>query len=116
MAKKIALFAFNGDVTCFVHVLLNALEMNQKGYDVKIVMEGAAMRLISELADSAKPLSNLYRQVKEMGLIDCVCNACAAKTGALEAATEQWLPLCEEMSGHASMTKYLEQGYVIITF
>ena len=116
MPRKVALFAFNGDPACFVHVLLNALEMNQKGYDVKIIMEGQATRLITELADPAKPLSNLYKQVKETGLVDCVCKARAAKMGALEAASQQWLPLCEEMSGHASMAKYLEQGYEIITF
>jgi len=29
--KKVALFAFNGELMCFVHVLLNALEMKDKG-------------------------------------------------------------------------------------
>jgi len=116
MGKKIVLFAFTGDVACFVHVLLNALDMKQKGYEVKIVMEGEATKLITELADPSKPLANLYKQVKETGLIDCVCKACAAKMGSLEAASEQWLPFCEEMSGHPSMAKYLEQGYEIITF
>jgi len=36
--KKIALFAFNGKAMCFVHVLLNALDMNEKGYDVKVII------------------------------------------------------------------------------
>ncbi|MBN2378925.1 DsrE family protein [candidate division WOR-3 bacterium] len=116
MEKKVVLFAFNGDPMCFVHVLLNALEMNQKGYDVKIVVEGEATKLIAELADPSKPLANLYKQVKEMGLIDCVCKACATKTGVLESASEQWLPICEELSGHVSMAKYIEEGYEIITF
>ena len=31
--KKIALFVFNGDPMCFIHVLLNALDMKQKEYD-----------------------------------------------------------------------------------
>ena len=38
--KKVALFAFNGDFKCFAHVLLNALDMKAKGYDVKVVIEG----------------------------------------------------------------------------
>ena len=31
--KKVALFAFNGELMCFVHVLLNALDMKEKGYE-----------------------------------------------------------------------------------
>ena len=43
--KKIALFVFNGDPMCFIHVLLNALDMKEKGYEARIVIEGAAMEL-----------------------------------------------------------------------
>lgn len=116
MDKKVALFAFNGEPMCFVHVLLNALDMNQKGFDVKVVIEGAATKQIAELVDPDKPFGVLYRQVKELGLIDCVCKACAANIGVLEAASEQWLPLCEEMSGHVSMARFIEQGYQVIVF
>jgi hypothetical protein len=28
--KKIALFVFNGDPMCFIHVLLNALDMKER--------------------------------------------------------------------------------------
>jgi hypothetical protein len=47
--KKVALFAFNGDPMCFIHVLLNALDMHAKGQKTKIVMEGAATQWIPEL-------------------------------------------------------------------
>jgi hypothetical protein len=42
--KKIALFAFNRESFCFVNVLLNALDMNEKGYDVKVIIEGSATK------------------------------------------------------------------------
>ena len=32
--EKVALFAFNGELMCFIHVLLNAIDMKEKGYDV----------------------------------------------------------------------------------
>ena len=48
--KKVVLFAFNGDFMCFIHVLLNALDMHEKSYDVKIVIEGSATKLVPELA------------------------------------------------------------------
>ena len=114
--QKIAIFAFNGDPMCFAHVLLNGLDMKAKGFDVKLIIEGMATKQILELSDPGKPFANLFQKVKEEELIDCVCKACAAKTGALNSAMEQKLPLCDEMSGHPSMSKYLEAGYKIITF
>lgn len=47
--KKFALFVFNGDPMCFIHVLLNALDMSEKGYEARIIIEGAATKLIPEL-------------------------------------------------------------------
>jgi hypothetical protein len=116
MSKRVVLVAFNGDPMCFVHVLLNALDMKEKGYEAKIVIEGSATKLVNELNDEKKPFSKLYMDVREKGRIDCVCKACASKMGALEGVEAQGLPLCEEMKGHPSLAKYLEQGYEVITF
>ena len=62
--KKVVLFAFNGEFMCFIHVLLNALEMKKKGYDVRIVIEGAATKLIPELATEGNPMYELYNNAK----------------------------------------------------
>lgn len=47
--KKVVFFAFKENPMCFVHVMLNALDMKEKGYDVRIVLEGEAVNLIQEL-------------------------------------------------------------------
>ena len=44
--NKYVIFAFNGNQMCFVHVLLNALDMESKGLEGKIVIEGEAVKLI----------------------------------------------------------------------
>jgi len=116
MSKRVVLVAFNGDPMCFVHVLLNALDMKERGYDVKLVMEGSATGLIKELGDEKNPFAKLYSDVCEKKIIDCVCQACASKMGALEAVEAQGLPLCKDMKGHPSIAKYMEQGYEVITF
>ena len=36
---NVALFAFNGEPMCFVHVQLNALDMKEKGSDVKCTVQ-----------------------------------------------------------------------------
>jgi hypothetical protein len=116
MEKKVAIFAFNGETMCFVHALLNTLDMKEKGYDVKLIIEGSATIQIEELIDPNKPFSNLYISVKEKGLIDCVCKACSSKTGSLKSAEEQGLPICDDMSGHPSLSKYVERGYEVVVF
>ncbi len=106
--KKFAIFAFRGDAMCFVHVLLNALDMKQKGYDVKIIIEGEAVKLVGNM--EANPLFQ-----KAKSLIDCICRACSAKLGVLEYNEESGIPMCDDMSGHPSMERYIKDGYVIIT-
>ena len=116
MDKRVVLVAFNGDPMCFVHVLLNAVDMKKRGYDVKVVIEGSATKLVNELNDAGKPFGKLYLEVRESALIDCVCEACAAKMGALDGAKAQGLALGNDMNGHPSLARYMDQGYKIITF
>lgn len=114
--KKFVLFVFNGDPMCFVHVLLNALDMNSKGYEVKIVVEGASVKLIPELVKPENPLNGFWKKCLAAGLVEGVCKACSNKLGTLEAAKEQGLALLDDVSGHPGMAAYRDKGYEIITF
>jgi hypothetical protein len=114
--QKSALFAFNGEAMCFMHVLLNALDMHAKGFEVKVVIEGAATRLIPEMANPESPLFRLYEKAMNQNLIDGACRACAAKMGSLQAAETQGIRLLDDMLGHPSMSRYLEDGFQILTF
>jgi hypothetical protein len=114
--EKIALFAFNGDPMCFIHVLLNALDFSDKDYEIKLVIEGSATRLIPELDRGDHPMHTLYKKVKEQVLLVGACKACSQKMGTLQAAEDQGLHILEDMSGHPSMENFIEQGYKIITF
>ena len=113
---KFALFAFNGDPMCFVHVILNALDLRERGNEVKVIVEGSATKLAPEFENHNNPFHKLYQQLKESELIDCFCKACSNKMGVLENVEKQKFPTCSEMMGHPRMSKYLELGYTIITF
>ncbi|MBC2716989.1 MAG: DsrE family protein [Desulfobacteraceae bacterium] len=113
---KFALFVFNGDPMCFIHVLLNALDMKAKGHAPSVIIEGAAVKLIPDLVKEDHPLNKLWGKVKDAGLVDGVCRACSNKLGTLQAAKDQGLTLLDDMSGHPSLSGYQEQGYEIITF
>ena len=114
--KKTALFVFNDDPMCFIHVLLNALDMQSRAYDCRIIIEGAATRLLPVLAGEDHPLHVLWQKVTSGGLVAGVCRACAAKMGTLDEAKAQGLPLLADMNGHPSMAAYKDDGFDIITF
>ncbi len=114
--KKFALFVFNGDPMCFIHVLLNALDMRKKGHEAKIIIEGAAVKLLPELIKPGNPLNGLWKKNLEAGLVEGVCRACSSKLGSLAAAEEQGLNLLEDMSGHPGIASYRDNGYEVITF
>lgn len=114
--KKIVLVTFNPELMCFGHVLLYALDFQKKGYEVKVVLEGGAVKLVSAFGDPDVPFAALYEKVKKEGLIDCVCRACSEKLGSSEDARKQGLRLFGDMMGHPSLEPYLEKGYRIITF
>ena len=114
--EKVALFVFNGDPMCFIHVLLNALDMASKGERPQIVVEGAATKLIPDLARRGNQLHGLWQKVKDQELLAGVCRACSNKTGTIEAAKEQGLTILDEMQGHPSIARYQDDGYHVITF
>ena len=114
--EKYALFAFNGDPMCFIHVILNALDLNRKGYEIKVVVEGSATKLAHEFENKENPFYNMYQELKISGLIDCFCKACSNKMESLREVEKQGFPTCDEMMGHPSMAKYINLGYSIITF
>ena len=60
---KVALFVFNGDPMCFIHVLLNALDLNEKGIEAHNIVEGAATKLLPELLKTDNPLNMLWGRV-----------------------------------------------------
>jgi len=88
-----ARFAFNGEARCFIHVLLNGLDPQGQRPGMKIVIEGAASRLIPELGETINPLHRLYTKARAQGRTSL-----------------------EDMSGHAGMAPFILDGYWIITF
>lgn len=116
VGEKIVLFAFRGDPMCFIHVLLNALDLHERGLYGFIIIEGEAVKLIPKMSRAGHFLHSLYAEVKGKGLIAGVCKACSAKLGVTEAVEDEGLPFVADISGHPSMGKYIERGFRIITF
>jgi hypothetical protein len=114
--QKIVFFAFRDNPLCFIHVLLNALDMAEQGLEGKIVLEGEAVTLVPVMADPGHFLHGLYVKAKEKGLIVGACKACSNKLKVSEAVTKEGIPLIGEMAGHPAMADFTQQGFTILTF
>ncbi len=117
MEQKIAFVLLAGiDMPCrMTHMLLWSLDVVSRGGEAKIIFEGEAPHWLLVLPDPEHGRHNLYRKVKEMGLIDAVCKACAVQAQAVEAASEEGLRLVYDASGHVSLAPYMDEGYEIVT-
>ena len=113
--KKIAIFAFQGELMCFAHALLNVLDLHSKGHQVKLVIEGSATKLITQLATPDTPFHRQYQQVISEKLLAGICKACAGKMGTLEEAKRQGITLLDDMSGHPGFAGWIAEGYDIIS-
>lgn len=114
--NKIIFFAFRDNPLCFIHVLLNSIDMAKKGMEGKIILEGEAVTLVPLLADPGHFLHSLYFQARQEGLILGACRACSRKLNVADLIEKEGIPLIGDMSGHPAMSEYIEHGYTILTF
>jgi len=112
---KVVFFAFRAEPMCFMHAILNALDLEEKGMWGEIIFEGEATRLIPEMARPDHFLNKLYLQAKHRGMIYGACLACSTEMGVAEAIKVEEIPLIGDMSGHPSMATFIREDYRIIT-
>lgn|SRR5690554_286001 len=112
--KKIAIVSFQGEMSCFVHALLNVWNYHEKGYEVALIVEGASTARISDI--SASPKGQLWEKIRDAGLIRSVCKACAVQMGSLADAETQNLPIDAALSGHSDLEVFSAAGFEIILF
>lgn len=114
-AKKV-IFAFRGDPMCFIHVLLNGMDLHERGLGGEIVLEGEAITLLPEMRRQGHPLYSLYHKAREKNIFAGACKACSAKLKMTEVVEQEGLEQLADMTGHPAMATYIENGYDVITF
>lgn len=110
--KKILFYAMQGEKMCFVHILLNALDLAEAGHEVKIIFEGMSVKLVSVFEEEGNPL---YQKAKEQGLIAGICMACSKVMEVYEKNKGYGLPILDDMKGHAGMKKYIDEEFEVIS-
>jgi len=115
-SEKKVIFAFRGDPLCFIHVLLNGIDLHERGQEGLIIIEGEAVTLVPEMSKPGHFLSALYKKAKNLGILHAACKACSIKLKVEKEIEKEGIPLIGDMSGHPSMGSFIEKGYQIITF
>ena len=110
--RKVLLYGMTGERSCFMHLLLNALQLNEAGDEVKVIFEGASVKLPAPLQEEGNPN---YLRAKEAGLLAGICLACSKTLGVYEQNAALGLPFLSDMSGHAGMKPFMDQGYEVIS-
>ena len=110
--KKVLFYAMTGDKLCFLHVLMNALDLSGKGNEVKVIFEGKSVALAPQLAEEKNPL---FEKARAAGLIAGVCKVCAGQFGVAEKVEAIGLPLISDMMGHAGMAPYMAECYEVVS-
>ncbi|ENN96197.1 hypothetical protein J422_03583 [Methanocaldococcus villosus KIN24-T80] len=99
------------NIPLMFHILLFAGEMKEKGDDVKIILEGEAVQWAKLLLENDK-LKNHFEKVKDCFI---VCEACAAMFNVKDEIKDHF-KLENDLYGHISLKKYMDEGYRIISF
>ena len=110
--EKVLFYGMTGEKMCFLHVLMNALQLSETGLDVCIIFEGASVKLVGTLESERNPL---YLKAKEKGIIAGICLACSKVMGVYEQNLATGLPMLDDMNGHAGMKPFLDDGYTVIS-
>lgn len=110
--EKVLFYAMTGEKMCFQHILLNALDLSSSGVEVKVIFEGASVKLVPLFEEESH---KLYMKAKDLGIIAGVCLACSKVLGVYEENEKSGLTLLDDMSGHAGVKDYINNGYKVIS-
>ena len=96
-----------------------AYELKEKRENVELMFQGAGVRWASEVVKPDHPANALYRAVEDK--VVGVCGGCADVFGATDNVNSSGLALVREKeipgtSGIIDLSKYLDDGYRLLTF
>ena len=98
-----------------VHALLYARELAENGYPVVLIFDGAGTGWANELRKPENNLHKHYLKLKELGMVEEICDYCAeAFDVKKDLSAQQKKFLVGEYEGHPSILKWVEKGYQII--
>lgn len=113
---KVLFYVYEDADMCLQHVFLYLKELNRQKIEARMILEGKAAGLLATLAGRPRSLEKHLFEARDKGWILGVCKACATVMKAVEATQKEFIPLLDEMDGHAPLARFVAEGWTIIKF
>lgn len=99
-----------------VHAFLYAKELKEHGHEVVLIFDGAGTEWAEELSnpESQSKLKPMYDQLKEVGIVEIVCDFCAGAFAVKERLAQRQVPMTAEYAGHPSIAQWADAGYALM--
>jgi hypothetical protein len=117
MSNKVAIFVYEplaGDMSRAYRGLKTALEFVQAGDDVAVVFDGSGVETLAAISDTGNNLNGILQEIKSN--VDGACSFCATSHKVAEAIAAAGYKLLTDFQGEASVRKYVNDGYTILSF
>ncbi|BDG02909.1 hypothetical protein [Anaeromyxobacter oryzae] len=120
-SRKLLLVLFAEDSCRQNHALMYALDLHDKGHAVKLILEGAATKLVGTVQSAESRTGALLRQALDAGVLAGACgrasSGCASEDPTrkvADLAQAAGVPLLADLHGHASIEPFVREGYEIV--
>ena len=120
-SRKLLFVLFSDDACRQNHAFMYALDLHRNGHDVHVIIEGAATKVLTEMALADSRTGQLLREVHEAGLVVGACarasSGCASgdpTRDVAEIARANGIALLSDMEGHASIEPFVRDGYEVV--
>ena len=117
MTNKVAVFIYeslSGDLSRAYRGLKTALEFVQAGDEVAVVFDGSGVETLAAIADPGSKLHGILTEIKSS--VEGACSFCASSHKVAEAITQAGYDLVADYQGEASVRKYVNSGFTILSF
>jgi len=119
--RKFLFLLFSDDSCRQNHALMYALDLHNKGFEVRLILEGPATKLLADFARPDSRAGELLRQAHRAGI---VAGACARASGGCasgdptrkvtDVAHTHGIALLADLDGHAGIEPFVREGYEVI--
>jgi predicted peroxiredoxin len=120
MQRKILFILFAEDVCRQLHAFLYANDLHRKGYQIRIIVEGMATRLLADLEEAPPRLQKAVADAKTAGLIAGACLQASSGCGSAEdrnivdAIKARGVGFLSDLDNHAGIEPFIHEGYEVI--
>lgn len=118
MKRKLLFVVFTNDSCRRNHAFMYAIDLARHGHDVRLILEGEAVRCLGEREGR---FGELFEQARSLGLVVGACKTASAgcsnpSNDVTALARAAGVDLIGTLEGHAGIETFVSDGYEVVTF